>query len=357
MSRLGSVRRARYLPPPAEPDAALVPVPAVEVLPFELAPNPLESSLYFHWGIDLDVQGEGTVQHRIRSVAQYRVELENLRAHGVDNPTLGVRYETGLLGLALWLRREAGLKLDPLYYLIAGTGTPPEQLKQIIEVAARFGIKEVYFYGQDEAQGDALKAQRAIWERVHQAGGKVFVAGSQGHNFPAMGDLQDLLVCYGDPSKEEAGRWHSKGHKIFSYANPQSGIEEPETYRRNYGLLLAVNDYDGGMTYIFYHGWNDFSGNPYRQHNFVYPTANGLIDTLQWEGYREGIDDLRYLGTLRRAVREATAAGGTQAATAEEAQHFLDTLDVSGDLDAVRSRMIDWILKLATPETARAEKP
>jgi len=326
---------------------------AVEVLPFELAPNPLESSMYFHWGIELDLQGQGTVEHRVRSVAQYRAELANLRAHGVDNPTLGVRYESGLLGLALWLRREAGLKNDPLYYLIAGTNAPPERLKQILEVAGRFGIKEVYFYGQDEAQGDALKAQRATWEAVHKAGGKVFVAGSQGHNFPAMGDLQDLLVCYGDPSKEEAARWHSQGHKIFSYANPQSGIEEPETYRRNFGLLLAVNDYDGGMTYIFYHGWNDFNGNPYRQHNFVYPTADGLLDTIQWEGYREGIDDLRYLGTLRQAIHDATAAGGDRAGTAQEAQRFLDALDVTGDLDTVRARMIDWILKLAPAAPAK----
>ena len=326
----------------------------VEVLPFELAANPLESSLYFHWGIDLDLQGAGTVNHAVRSVAQYRAELANLRAHGVDNPTLGVRYESGLLGLALWLRQDAGLKIDPLYYLIAGTNAPPEQLKQILAVTGRFGIKEVYFYGQDEAQGDALKAQRPVWERVHQAGGKVFVAGSEGHNFPALGDLQDLLVCYGDPSKEEAARWHSKGHKIFSYANPQSGIEEPETYRRNFGLLLAANDYDGGMTYIFYHGWNDFNNTPYRQHNFVYPTADGLIDTIQWEGYREGIDDLRYLSTLRqtvRAVMAAKAAGCAvgSLATAQEAQHFLDTMDVTGDLDALRAEMIRWIRTL-TPD-------
>ena len=102
---------------------------AVEVLPFALAANPLESSLYFHWGIELDLQGGGTVEHRVRSVAQYRAELANLRAHGVDNPTLGVRYDSGLLGLALWLRQDAGLKNDPLYYLIAGTNAPPEQLK------------------------------------------------------------------------------------------------------------------------------------------------------------------------------------------------------------------------------------
>lgn len=318
----------------------------LEVLPFDLAPNPLESSIYFHWGITIDEQGQGSVAHSKRTWAQYRAELENLLAHGVNNPTLGVRFNTGLLPKALELRREVGLRCDNLYYLIAPTSAPTEEIKEIISIAKQYGYENVYFYGRDEARGEALRAQRPDWERVHAAGGKVFVAGSAGHNFPDMGDLQDLLVCYGDPSKDEAALWHSKGHKIFCYANPQSGIEEPETYRRNFGLLLGVNGYDGGMTYIYYHGWNDFSGERYRQHNFVYPTADGVIDTVQWEGYREGIDDLRYWGTLRQAIDEAEKSGGKAAALAAQARAFLGMIDVTGDLYAVRDEMIRWILAL-----------
>jgi hypothetical protein len=327
----------------------------LEVLPFDLEPNHLESSMYFHWGINLDVEGAGTVQHRTRSLAQYRAELENLLAHGVDNPTMGLAFDTGLLPTALKIRQEVGMKNDHLYYLYARTSTPLEQIKEIIEIAQQFGFEEVYFYARDEAKGEDLTKQRPIWERVHEAGGKVFVAGipaswhSRPGNFPLVGDLQDLLVCYGDPSKEEAALWHSKGHKIFCYANPQSGIEEPETYRRNFGLLLDANDYDGGMTYIFYHGWNDFSGKRYRQHNFVYPTADGLIDTIQWEGYREGTDDLRYLATLRKAIREAKQAGG-DSAEAAQAQAFIETMDVTGDLYGLREEMIRWILTLTQPQ-------
>jgi len=100
------------------------------------------------------------------------------------------------------------------------------------------------------------------------------------------------------------------------------------------------------MTYIYYHGWNDFSGERYRQHNFVYPTADGVIDTVQWEGYREGIDDLRYWGTLRQAIDEAEKSGGKAAALAAQARAFLGMLDVTGDLYAVRDEMIRWILAL-----------
>ncbi len=316
------------------------------VLPFDLEPNCLESSIYFHWGIDLDLEGQGTVAHSRRSLAQYKAELRNLLQHGVDNPTVGVRYDTGLLRTVLEARREVGMRNDHLYYLVAGTGTPSAKIREIIEIGKEFGFEDVYFYGRDEAQEDALTAQREEWQRVHQAGGRVFVAGSQGQNFPLVGDLQDLLVCYGDPSKEEAARWHGNGHKIFSYANPQSGSEVPETYRRNFGLLLAANDYDGSMTYIYYHGWNDFSGKTYRQHNFIYPTADGCIDTIQWEGYREGQDDLRYLATLRKAISQAAERGGRAAETAAEAQAFVDGMDVSGDLDALRREMVDWTLRL-----------
>ena len=60
----------------------------------------------------------------------------------------------------------------------------------------------------------------------------------------------------------EAERWHSKGKLIYSYQNPTGGHELPETWRRNYGLLLWQAGYDGGMPYAWQHsfglGWNDF---------------------------------------------------------------------------------------------------
>jgi len=84
---------------------------------------------------------------------------------------------------------------------------------------------------------------------------------------------------------------------------------------------------------------------PYRQHNFVYPpwTASS---TREWEGYREGIDDLRYLGTLRKAISDAATGGGKAAAEAKLAQTFVDKMDVTGDLYAVRDSMIRWTIRL-----------
>ncbi|HUT26137.1 MAG TPA: hypothetical protein VM492_17525 [Sumerlaeia bacterium] len=324
----------------------------LEVLPFDLGPNPLESSVYFHWGSHLDLDGPGDAHFTRRNPAQYRWELENLLAHGIDNPTVGVDFD--LLPTLLKMRADVGMKNDHLYYLTAYTyWTSAERAKEIIKVAKEFGFSDVYFYARDEARGQALKQQRPDFEKIHAAGGKVFVAGYVGSNFPHVGDLQDLLVCAGHPTTEEAARWHSKGHKIFCYSNPQAGVEDPEVYRRNYGLLLDAADYDGGMTYIYHQGWNDFNIKPWRQHNFIYPTVDGGIDTIQWEGYREGIDDLRYLATLRKAIADAEASGDAEApgdadkkSEAQKAKAFLQSMDVRGDLYETRAAMIDAILRL-----------
>jgi hypothetical protein len=36
----------------------------------------------------------------------------------------------------------------------------------------------------------------------------------------------------------------------------------------------------------------------YRDNILVYPTSSGVIDTIQWVGGQEGIDDTHYLATL-----------------------------------------------------------
>ncbi len=324
---------------------------AVQVLPFKLDPNPLDSSIYYKWRDQLDPTAMGTVTAWTRSKAQIRWELKNLMAHGVDNPTVGAGPKN--LPTILSLRAEAGMRSDRLYHLTKNINTTsPEEMQEIMDIARKFGFSEIYFYMQDEATGEKLAKQRPLIERAHEMGAKVFVAGRQNNNFPALGDIQDVFVCAGAPSRREAGLWHSKGHKIFCYANPQAGVEDPEVYRRNYGLLLAMNGYDGAMTYIYCQAWNDFC-RKWRAHNFVYPTADGGIDTIQWEGYREAMDDLRYLATLRKAIAEASRGNEVPRIEAAKARSFMRELDIRGDLEEVRDAMIERIITLAGEEPSQ----
>jgi hypothetical protein len=326
---------------------------SVNVLPFNLPEPDYDSAIYYCSLLDpLDV---GSISHTKKSRVQLAAELKNMVEHGVTKPTLYQSFtDTATLSEYLGMRLAAGIPNDPLYYLGVGTGASITTIQNFLNYAIQNGIQEVYFYGKDEAQGDALLAQRDKWIQVHDIGGKVFVAGYKGQNYPLVGDIQDLFVCAFAPSADEAALWHSVGHKIWCYANPQGGVENPDIYRRNYGLLLWQNNYDGACTFAYQYGfsggniWNDFDHATYRDHNFTYPTVDGVIDTIAWEGYREGVDDIRYLTKLQQLIATAQASGDLALIDiANQATAYLDTIDAGkDDLDAVRAKMIDYIIKL-----------
>ncbi len=359
---------------------------SVRVLPVKLSEPYYTSSMY--WDALLDPEWpEGSIGARYKSARQLRAELQNMVAHGVTNPMMRYRNNLSQFEERLKIRKELGMDMRTLYLLswesyvqraaqgeISADGLK-RRVRALIELAARYGVQEVYFYGIDEARGDALRSQRGAIEALHEAGGKLFsagyksksdAAGNQGvseseGNFEAIGDLQDLLVCAGAPSKEEAARWHGAGHRIWCYANPQAGVENPEVYRRTFGLALWKNDYDGAATYgymmCFGAPWNDFDYGKRRDKCFAYPTADGVVDTVQWEGYREGVDDVRYVTTLRKTIEEAKVSG-ERMDVALSAEEYLEGLEMnvngyrstpadSGErLDAIRAEMISYILEL-----------
>jgi len=102
------------------------------------------------------------------------------------------------------------------------------------------------------------------------------------------------------------------------------------------------------MVYAYQHNfgthWNDFDSPTYRNHHFVYSTASGVIDTIQWEGYREGVNDLKYLTALQAAI---IAYPGSTATAANNWLTSLKTTDLDTvDLDVIRGQMIDYILAI-----------
>ena len=325
----------------------------LSVLPFQLRPSPLIQSIYYGAKLGPN-RHRNQVNSHYKNEEQLEAELRNMAEHGLTAPVTYQPYDDKLENV-LKIRNRVGFRSGPLFTLGQSTGasSDPQRLKALKgnvakwrQLAQKYGHDEVYFYGIDEAKGDRLVAQRAAWQAVREAGGKTFVAGYTG-SFESVGDVQDLLVFAGRPDSGEAAKYHGIGHKIFNYANPQCGCEQPERYRRNYGLLLWRSDFDGAMDFAyqweFGHVWNDFDSPKYRDHVMAYPTTNGVIDTLQWEGYREGVDDTRYLATLLHTIENA-APGRRKSADA--ARGWLNEVDIDGDLDAIRAEMIVWILKL-----------
>jgi len=254
--------------------------------------------------------------------------------------------ETGDLERTLEIRREEGLPAGMFFTLACDAGDAVN-IPKWLRVCRTYGYDRVYFYGNDEAEGDALIAQKAAWRTTQELGGKTFVATyARSKAYEVMGSLLDLAVISGLPNVDNSKHWHDIGSLCFSYLAPQVGVEDPMIYRRNFGLMLAATGYDGTMDYAYQHAfhsiWDDFDDTDYRDHVFAYPTVDGVVDTVQWEGFREGVDDVRYLTTLQMAISRARSRP-----QAELARDWLAGNDLlAGDPDRTRREMADWIVRL-----------
>ncbi|MCX7706184.1 MAG: DUF4091 domain-containing protein [bacterium] len=188
---------------------------------------------------------------------------------------------------------------------------------EYLKILKKYGIKEVYFHLADERDGKELEAWLPVFDIVHKAGGKIITCMQIGAQcFEIVGGITDIFLCENGINRNEVDKWHSKGTKIWPIWNPTGGREDSDLARRHHGLLLWKTGCDGVMEvwYSLDSGWMEaacgktgLGGDG--QQNLVYRTATGIIDTIQWEGYREGIDDLRYIATLEKLIEKAKKTG------------------------------------------------
>ena len=74
---------------------------------------------------------------------------------------------------------------------------------------------------------------------------------------------------------------------------------------------------------------------------------DGVVSTLQLEGVREAVDDVRYLTTLKHAIEAAKKSGDPKRISlANESEKWLATMDIKGDLKAIRRQMARRIMAL-----------
>jgi len=332
----------------------------VEVLPFTL-PSPMVGvSLYY----SSRIADQGTISNTSRNEEQIRAELKNLVDHGVTNPTVYAQGGTDHLLQMLAMRDDAGMSNGRLYYLdlqfmqAPTTADVQNRVQNMLTTLAPAGVSDLYVYAPDEQNLDTPD-MRARITAVHDGGAKVLDAQRTSYAI-AMADILDLAIVSHVPDPAIADLYHQSGHLVGSYANPQVGEEKPAKYRKNYGLLLWQKGYDISMDFAYDWSmnniWDDFDHTVYRDHNFVYPTTNGVIDTIQWEGFREGVDDMRYLTLLLNLLDERGECcedhplSDCCPAPVYSAYIYVQSLKTDGldpeNLDTVRARLIDFILWL-----------
>lgn len=361
---------------------------------FELLPPMFEYSIYYPASLGPDLEPDDPRAYGSLAEEQLLAELRNMVAHGCTNPNIywaisgepDGTVDFTVLEKTVALRDAAGISRGRPLYLVshpASIRSEPlteEERKQITETTRRIvawarerGFPGVYFYAMDEASGEILRGERESIQAVHDGGGKVFVACGNDF-FDLVGDLLDLpiLIHPGHGPMDVVGHElrgpdalrhpetflkvgspelllgpgiqrmikgvHQNGFKIFTYMDPLAGCHLVELHRRNRGLGLWRAGLDGTMTWSFTHiGGTRSAEQPYI-FNMVFRTQKDVLDTLGWEGYREGVDDARYLTTLLDALETAKAAG-RNLDLVEKTRHWLAGVGMDADLEAWRLEM------------------
>lgn len=237
--------------------------------------------------------------------------------------------------------------------------------KTVQHVAKRYdevlGHRNATFYGWDEAGPATVREEFPFFSILGKYGFKSFITSGVAPYANFAVDCNDFAASI---RGSVAAEWHDANALMFSYAAPFTGPKNPETWRRNKGMRMYVANYDGIAEYVWYEGfdiWNDnILPGRYKNFNIVYPTADGVLDTVAWEGMREGFDDIRYATLLRMRCENAMkSADKAIAQSARESLFWLDTCDPETmDLDAFRAEMAARIAQFpaAPAETAPKAK-
>ncbi|MCE7902077.1 MAG: DUF4091 domain-containing protein [Gammaproteobacteria bacterium PRO9] len=318
----------------------------LQVHGFDLEGSDIRYGIYYRGILS---SGDAQITSERKTLAQMRTDLRAIRDLGIRYPTLYQPLDDPIaLAKVLDLRDELGFPRDEVYYLGAEMGPALQRhdirgidgiIRRSTALFASKGYKRVVFYAVDEGNAQVIAAQLPGWAQVQQAGSEVMVAGRK-ENLARFPGTADIYVAAYAPDRRFATMIHEHGRRVYAYATPQGGVENPALFRQSYGLSLWQANYDGALIYAYQDmrgvAWSDFDGQ-YRDHFLVYPTTTGYIPTLAWEGLREAIYDVRYLETLQMAIERVGGYAGCateskayrvgQAALQSASQGSYSTLD------------------------------
>lgn len=297
-----------------------------------------------------------------RGEASFRNWLQSLYDHSVFH---GVTLGPGNVD-CLPLLKEIGFPLNPLsgdlmvpwFGLNFGGRMSFQQLmstKDGAEKCKAFYDKYVpgaqILCGHGDEQGTAfVTAHREFFKYFNEKGIKVGCAGHDAlmlkggyaYGYYPMGGSPDTL--------EKARPWHELGNEpVGFYASQHTGSENPQFVRMQHGMLGYLSGLTMTFNYEFAIGsWNDRVDELYKPMVITYSCGDGLMETIQYAGFREGCDDIRYATYLKGLCFEAEKSGKIAASiAARKALQYLALLKHDKmDLNAVRAEMIEYILKI-----------
>ncbi len=292
--------------------------------------------------------------HGMNSMSVY-ASLERKKPDGTHEINFGQDSHRYSLDRQMTLLGESGLlstKHPQLLLACDETGTFFNGEKLIAAVAERQhekGWPELLFYLVDEPASAARIAEaKVLNDLVHRVPGvrTTTAIGEPGE----LADYYDVWIVSTSVPKiaETAALAKAKNKEIWAY-NCQWNGSEPANDRYYCGLHMWTSGLRGNWQWCYTEGYEG-SGNladelelkiPYYEDpwyvNYVLPTPKGNAPTLGLEGRREGIDDYRYLQTLRQAVATGEASRiPEERQLAAEAKAFLREVETRGKLPPQR---------------------
>lgn len=266
----------------------------LEILPLELKPVEGYYSIY-HRSHPIDPK-VAKLDGNYVNPTRYLAELKDQVRHGVNAATL--------YGGAATLKeaKEAGMTEAPCLM------TWNTDAKNVAEAKA-MGFPDVYYYGVDEPAGERIEVCRKEAERRAKLGFHMFTAINSVAAQEATKDFIDrpvyVLGIFNGPDNPAVMYARKKGFRPISYWSTATSF--PLCFRAQAGLYNTRCGYLGTAPW----GYQDYPDNrvydDQRHHHAVsYPDEAGEpIPSLNWEAYRAGVDDVRYLQALRRALAAA----------------------------------------------------
>ncbi len=250
--------------------------------------------------------------------------------------------------------KKAGMRTDAI------VGGPSPKNSSTVEMEAHakqlasyfdkeFGHHNFYMGYGDEPGAKWVENARPLFKAYQKYGLKFIIAGGD-TVFNKAGYAYDWFNMAKDPIDDSSTRlWNFVGDNQSAwYACMHVGPENPAYNRRQYGLTPYFSGYTAFCNYAHHFGPYNDDRTTYKPMVFAYGTEDGVIDTVQWEGFREGIDDIRYATLMRKLAKKAAASDNidTRYLGKKALQFFALFKKESDDLNEARLEMIRYIMEM-----------
>ena len=287
---------------------------------------------------------------------QFAETLRDFRAHNQTMHWLHLGANSETL-FTLRAMEDAGMLTNPVI-CFTDLGARREDPLEEREAAARrkvafldrlLGHHNVFIGFDDEPSSKRFEGNRRIHEPFQKYGLK-FVIGNGQNIFKKGGYFMDWHNTSRNPEDDDyVTLWNKVGHAYIGMGAQQHvGSENPAYNRRQYGMAAYLSGWNCTCNYAHHYGPYNDASSPYKPMVFAYGSGDGVIDTLQWEGFREGIDDIRYATLMTSLARQAALSEdlGTRYAGGLALQFLAEFKRDEEDLNMCRLEMANFIIRL-----------